>query len=109
MCEKAKHLFMLVCPCVGNVLEKFILDQHWAVLFHALQKSKAAISWKSQIEKSAKVKQILFALSPDIEVHLHQGRAKYQISVSILKPNIGGEIMMTKYWCHLVDQILGVR
>ena len=26
---------------------------------------------KSQIEKSAKVKQILFALNPDIEVHLH--------------------------------------
>ena len=60
------------------------MDQQWAVHFHALQKSKAAISWKSQIlGESAKVKQILFALSPDIEVHLQQG---------------GAEMTRTKYW-----------
>ena len=55
------------------------MDQQWAVLFHGLQKWKAAISLRSQIRtvgKSAKVKQILFALSPDIEVHLQQGAAR---------------------------------
>ena len=40
------------------------------------QNWKAAISLRSQIHQSAKVKQILFALSPDIELHLHQGEAR---------------------------------
>ena len=55
------------------------------------QNWKAAISLRSQIHQSAKVKQILFALSPDIEVHLHQG---------------GGEMMMTKYLRKILDQLL---
>ena len=68
------------------------MDQkQWAVLFHALQNWKAAISLRSQIHPSAKVKQILFALSPDIELHLHQG---------------GGKMMMTKYLRKILDQLL---
>ena len=73
--------------------DKFMLDQQqWAVFSFMLCRNPKLVSvgLKSNRERSAKVKQILFALRPDIEVHFHQGRAKMK---------------MTKYWCQYLDQI----
>ena len=72
-----KYSFMLFSP-FSKCFEKFLRINNGQLSLSHFAKSKAAISWKSQIllGKSAKVKQILFARSPNIEVHLQHAGGK---------------------------------